>query len=237
MGNDFGHQADLLGTRGVDHLTGHRQPPGHPGTDQPRQPCRHPAAGQDADPAWVSANTALRAIRKSHASAISSPPVKVAPFTAPITGAQRHNGIHAIHLVEPAEVIHAELLCLLQVDPGAERRVGAGEHHRPDRVVRVGRPQGRRTAPRTVSVLNAFRTSGRFIVRTDRAVVLAGAGSSGQEPRRVVGQVQQRLRQRPSAKVIAAVSVIMATLSELGVMTSGASSGGSVKNISTITRT
>ena len=37
--------------------------------------------------AWVSANTARsEAIRKSHASAISSPPVKVAPFTAPITG-------------------------------------------------------------------------------------------------------------------------------------------------------
>ena len=41
----------------------------------------------------------------------------------------------------------------------------------------------------------------------------------------------------PKANVMMAVSPITATLSELGGATSGAFSGGSVKNISTITRT
>lgn len=69
--------------------------------------------------------------------------MKVAPFTAPITGLRSATmAFMQFILSRPAEVIHAELLCLLEVDPGAERRVGASEHHRPDLVVRVGPPQG-----------------------------------------------------------------------------------------------
>ena len=45
---------------------------------------------------------------------------------------------NAALLLKLLEVHRAEPLRLLEVDTGAERRVGAGEHHRPHRRVVVG---------------------------------------------------------------------------------------------------
>lgn len=72
----------------------------------------------------------------------------------------------------------AGTLGLLQVDTGAECRVGAGQHHRPDRRVGVGAAQRRveRLEQRTVQRVSRFRSvegqnADRAGIGSDDAVV------------------------------------------------------------------
>ena len=92
-----------------------------------------PPPGRMPTRACVSANTARsEATRKSQPSAISSPPVNVAPLIAPTIGvrilATRRDAALRPELLE---VLQPIALRLLEVDTGAERRIGAGQHHRP----------------------------------------------------------------------------------------------------------
>ena len=91
-----------------------------------------PQPGMIPTRAWVSANRARSdAIRKSHASAISNPPVTATPFTAPIRSFVRweRTASRSQVVAGAARLARAELL---EVDPGAEGGVGAGEDHHVD---------------------------------------------------------------------------------------------------------
>ena len=96
---------------------------------------------------WVSPNLACSlAIRKSQLSASSNPPVTATPLIAPISGlVRRGNGprapLRAGGFSDPPpepELIPVELE-LAEVEPGAERRIGTGEHDHAHVVVGFGR--------------------------------------------------------------------------------------------------
>ena len=140
MRDDLGHQPDALGARRVEHLAGHRQPAGHRESDELGESRRHAAAGQDADRACVSANTARsEAMRKSQ----PERHLQTAGERRPVDRADDRcahlgDGGDAALRPELLEVLQAVALRLLEVYASAERRVGAGEHHRAHRLVGVG---------------------------------------------------------------------------------------------------
>ncbi len=99
-----------------------------------------PPPGRMPTRAWVSANTARsEAMRKSQPSAISRPPVNTAPLIAPTIGV-RILPVASMQLCErnSAKYFSAVALRLLEVDAGAERRVGAREHDGAHRLVVIG---------------------------------------------------------------------------------------------------
>ena len=100
--------------------------------------------------ACVSAKRARSdATRKSHVSATSNPPVTAAPLIAPITGLVV-SGNGRISSSSPRDDV-ADLgvgAQALEVDAGAERGVGAGEHDGVDVVARVARRDRLRRARR-----------------------------------------------------------------------------------------
>ena len=113
-----------------------------------------PHPGMMPTRAWVSAKRACSdATRKSHASAISNPPVTATPFTAPMSSLVR--GGSAPRSVVPRSSRRARSRApepeLLEVDARAERGIGAGEDHHVDRVVGLElerSPRGARAARR-----------------------------------------------------------------------------------------
>ena len=127
-----------------------------------------PQPGMTPTRAWVSPKRARsEATRKSQASASSKPPVMATPLTAPMTGLViAGNGPRTAGPVAPtpAPRLPPVLPELLQVEAGAEGRIGAGEDDRRRRR-RARRP---RAAPRAGAAAprstRALRASGRLSV-------------------------------------------------------------------------
>ena len=202
-----------------------------------------PPPGRMPTRAWVSANTARsEAMRKSQPSAISRPPVNVAPLIG-ADDRRAHlarSGVMQLCDLELLEVLQPESLRLLEVDAGAERRVGAGQHHGAHgRSSSASRQRGVR-APRSGPGSTHFappagsasapgprrgrrpRTSDRTVMRRNCAACdesSSGCGKHAEGDRDRRGDRDGRV------------------LKMLGTTTCTGSAGGSVKNISTITRT
>ena len=235
-------QADSFGALSVEHLTGHRQPAGHRGTDDLRQPGGHPAAGQDAHPrVGVGEDRSLRgdqevACQRNLQTAGERRPVD----RTDDRGAQSGDGRHAVVPGEPPEVLPAELLGLLEVDAGAERRIGSGEHHRVHGLVGIG---GEQRGVQRLEELRAQRISRLRAVhgeQPNRAMVLAQ--QHGGRGHRIAKEVAASTRSStgcgnmPTTRVTASGTATAMTVRPLGGRNSGASAGESVKNISTMTR-
>ena len=141
--NHFGDQTDPLGTRRIDHLTGHRQPAGHRRTDDMGQPGGHPAAGHDPDAGMgVGEYGALSGHQENAAERQLQPTGEGGAVDGTDQRcAQLARRGDAVPGLEFTEVGHTLGRRLFEVDARTECRIGPGQHDRPYRLIAVGRDQ------------------------------------------------------------------------------------------------
>ena len=173
MGHHLGDQSDPLGTGRVDHLARHRQPSCHRQADDLGESRGHTAARQDTDAGvGVGEHRPLRGHEEVATERHLQPAgERRAVDRADDRRAHLGDGGDAALRSELLEVLQPVALRLLQVDAGAERRIGPGQHHSPNGVVGVGLGQCGVDRPDQVA---AQRIPGRGPVhrqQPDRAVV------------------------------------------------------------------
>ena len=166
-----------------------------------------PPPGRMPTRAWVSANTARsEAIRKSQPSAISRPPVNVAPLIAPMIGVRMRRPPRCNSATRNSSKYVAPIaLCLLEVDPAQNagsapvsttartESIGVGLGQRRVQAAESGRGSAHCGPAGRFSVISR---TGAVVERSGRAVASVMAASSAQELVGAVGQIEQGLRQR-----------------------------------------
>ena len=137
---------------------------------------------------WVSPNLARsEAIRKSQLSASSKPPVMATPLIAPISGlvdvrerAARAGRLRVPSAPLPAAEVAARRAQLLQVEAGAERRVGTGEDEHIDVVAGVGVVHHRRQQRAAARSTARCGRSGRLsVIVAMRSLTSSRTGAAG----------------------------------------------------------
>ena len=191
---------------GVEEVAGGRQLAGPADADGLGEQHVRPQSGMIPTRAWVSANAARSdATRKSHRSASSNPPVTATPLIAPMTGLpiERERAPLLRRPVVVAEGLDRRLGArpqLLEVEPGAERRVGPGEDDHVDVVVGVEIADRRGAAPAELAVERVAgagpveRDGGDPVGDVEQQDVEAGSRSWRRTYRRLA-----RRRQEPSS--------------------------------------
>jgi len=175
-----------------------RDPPRHRRADNLGESCGHATARQDAD-AGVRVGE-HRPLRR-HEEVAAQRHLQPAGERRAVDRAddrRAHVGDRGDAALRPEilEVLQAVALRLLEVHPGAERRIGPGQHHRPHRVVGVGLGQCGVRRPDQVAAQRVPCLGSVQRQQPDRAVVgdqnerFGHAGPLAQELVRGVRQVQ-----------------------------------------------
>ena len=143
--SDLGYQADAQGERGVDHLARVRQPSAPAGPDERGQPRGEAATRQDADPGVrVGEHRPLGGDQEVTAEGQFEPAGEGRPVDGRDDRRGHPRGLRDARFGPVArEVGLAFERRLLEVDAGAEGRIGPGQHDGVDPRLCIGVQEGR----------------------------------------------------------------------------------------------